>query len=118
MEFQDRFMSMAPFKIDLDLRTTYEVAQKQGEVDLLEKESEVSELLSKRPKFIIYGIIISLFLVRFLSLSVLHRNKYIKKTTLIIEEEKDRSDNLLLNILPAETAQELIKNGKVKAKNI
>ena len=34
----------------------------------------------------------------------------------IIEEEKNRSNTLLLNILPEETALELKKNGKVQAK--
>ena len=44
------------------------------------------------------------------------RNKFIQKTKQIIEEEKDRSDNLLLNILPEETANELKDSGKVLAK--
>jgi len=39
-----------------------------------------------------------------------------KKTQKIIEHEKNRSDNLLLNILPEETAFELKENGVVKPK--
>lgn len=61
---------------------------------------------------------ITLVLVAFLAFEALHRNKYIDKTNQIIEEEKDRSDNLLLNILPEETAQELKEHGRVKAKKI
>ncbi len=38
------------------------------------------------------------------------------KTKKIIEQEKDRSEQLLLNILPEETALELMETGKVKAK--
>ena len=38
------------------------------------------------------------------------------KAKQIIEKEKDRSDSLLLNILPEQTAEELKDNGKVKAK--
>jgi len=40
----------------------------------------------------------------------------VKETNLIIEKEKDRSEKLLHNILPEETALELKENGKVKAK--
>jgi hypothetical protein len=43
------------------------------------------------------------------------RYKFIKKTN-IIEEQMNRSDHLLLNILPEETANELKQNGKVLAK--
>ena len=35
------------------------------------------------------------------------RNKFIQKTKRIIEKEKDRSEALLLNILPEENANEL-----------
>jgi class 3 adenylate cyclase len=44
------------------------------------------------------------------------RYKFIKKTNVIIEEQMNRSDHLLLNILPEETANELKQNGKVLAK--
>lgn len=40
---------------------------------------------------------------------------YTRKTNLLIEEEKNQSDNLLLNILPKETARELKEKGKVQA---
>jgi class 3 adenylate cyclase len=44
------------------------------------------------------------------------RYKFIKKTNVIIEEQMNRSDHLLLNILPEETANELKQNGKVAKK--
>jgi class 3 adenylate cyclase len=40
----------------------------------------------------------------------------VKKSNKIIEAEKDRSENLLLNILPKETAEELKEKGRVEAK--
>ncbi|GJM28611.1 MAG: hypothetical protein DHS20C17_12460 [Cyclobacteriaceae bacterium] len=99
-----------------DLRTDFEVSQKQIEVDLLEKESVISQLRVKRQRFIIYGTGFALAMVALLAFGALHRYQYIKKTNRIISEEKNRSENLLLNILPEETAQELMKNGRVKAK--
>ena len=44
------------------------------------------------------------------------RYSFVKETNTIIEEEKNRSDTLLLNILPKETAQELKETGQVEAK--
>ncbi len=41
----------------------------------------------------------------------------IRKQKEVVEEEKKRSDELLLNILPAETAEELKKTGSTKAKD-
>jgi class 3 adenylate cyclase len=55
-------------------------------------------------------------LIIILAVGLYRRNKFIQRTKAIIEEEKNRSDNLLLNILPEETAQELKQNGKVQAK--
>mgnify|MGYP000527769203 CR=1 FL=1 len=45
------------------------------------------------------------------------RNRYIKKSRDTISKEKDRSDNLLLNILPADIAAELKENGKAEARD-
>ena len=55
-------------------------------------------------------------LIALLATGLYRRNILIKKTDRIIREEKNRSDNLLLNILPAETARELKQSGKVRAK--
>jgi class 3 adenylate cyclase len=116
--YKDSVNSITAVQEMADLRTNYEVSLKQGEVDLLEKESEISDLRARRQKFLIYGTGIILVMVALLAFGVLHRNKYIDKTNLIIEDEKSRSDSLLLNILPEETAQELKEHGKVKAKKI
>ena len=45
------------------------------------------------------------------------RIRYINKAKTIIEKERDRSDNLLLNILPLEIAQELKEKGRAEARN-
>ena len=45
------------------------------------------------------------------------RSRYIKKSRDIISKEKDRSENLLLNILPAEIAEELKIKGKADARD-
>lgn len=45
------------------------------------------------------------------------RWRYVRKARDIISKEKDRSDNLLLNILPAEVAAELKEKGRADARD-
>jgi class 3 adenylate cyclase len=45
------------------------------------------------------------------------RWRYVKKSKAIIEKEKDRSENLLLNILPFEIAEELKEKGSADAQD-
>jgi class 3 adenylate cyclase len=99
-----------------NLQTKYEVEQKQTEVDLLQKESEIQLLKDKRQRIIIYATILALVLIFVLLFFLYKRYSFVKETNTIIEEEKNRSDSLLLNILPKETAQELKETGQVEAK--
>ena len=50
-------------------------------------------------------------------LALLRQRNRIKKEKLLVERAKLRSDQLLLNILPAETAEELKNTGSAKAKD-
>ena len=99
-----------------NLQTKFEVEQKQTEVDLLHKEYEIQLLKDKRQKIIIYATILALVFIFVLLFFLYRRYSFIKETNTIIEEEKNRSDSLLLNILPKETAQELKETGQVEAK--
>jgi class 3 adenylate cyclase/Tfp pilus assembly protein PilF len=45
------------------------------------------------------------------------RLRYVRKTRAVIQKEKHRSENLLLNILPAEIAEELKQHGKAEARD-
>jgi class 3 adenylate cyclase len=86
-----------------------EVARRQIELDLAEQRN-------KNQRNIMIGTAIALFLIGLLAFGLYRRNQFIRKTKQIIENERDRSDSLLLNILPEETAAELKKYGKVEAK--
>jgi adenylate cyclase len=114
--YRDSVTNLQTIQQMADLRTNYEVSQKQVEVDLLEKDSLIQQLKNKRQKNIIIATVITLFLLFLIAIGLYNRYKYIHKTNRIIENEKSRSDNLLLNILPEETAHELKNNGKVIAK--
>jgi len=59
---------------------------------------------------------IGLILLGLLAFSMYRRNRYMHETQKIIEGEQARSEELLLNILPKQTAEELKEKGKVTAK--
>jgi class 3 adenylate cyclase/Tfp pilus assembly protein PilF len=107
----DEKINVLQFDFDLETKKVKE------EIELLQKEATISELSTKRQKYIIYGTVGSLVVVFVLGIGVLNRYRYIKKTNKIIEEEKNRSENLLLNILPAEIAEELKLKGSADARN-
>lgn len=92
-----------------DLRTDFEVSKKQIEVDLLNQQKKTQQI-------IVISTAIALVLIMLLAFGLYKRYRYVQKTQRIIEKERNRSDELLLNILPKETASELKLNGKVKAK--
>ncbi|QRM89043.1 adenylate/guanylate cyclase domain-containing protein [Lacinutrix sp. WUR7] len=121
--FKDSIANIEKVQKMADLRTEFEVSKKQTEVDLLTQQQKTQNIQvallnqqNKNKQNVVIATIIALFLIVMLAFGLYRRNKYISKTKLIIEEEKSRSDNLLLNILPEETAQELKQNGKVEAK--
>lgn len=89
-----------------DTRTDFEVAQKQLEVNLQKKNQRI----------ILIATTITIVFIGLLAFGQYRRFRFVRATNKIIAEEKKRSDNLLLNILPEETAEELKANGKVQAK--
>ncbi|MDN3641677.1 adenylate/guanylate cyclase domain-containing protein [Lutimonas halocynthiae] len=98
------------------LQFDFDLSKKEDEIGLLEKEAEIQEFKERRQKNMLFATGIALFLIVLLAISLYRRYKFTRETNLIIEKEKDRSEKLLLNILPEETAQELKEFGKVKAK--
>ena len=121
--YQNKYLELKDsiFNIKTDdkirgLQFDFDLEKKEVEIGLLEQEAEISELQVERQKYVIYGGILSLILVVVVAVGSYKRYRYMKKTNKIIETEKDRSENLLRNILPDETALELKEHGKVKAK--
>lgn len=99
--YRDSLNNLGSVQKMADLRTDFEVSQKQTEVDLLNQEKRNQKT-----------ILISLIIILVLGSIILGTLFWYYKN---IQKEKKRSENLLLNILPAETAKELKLKGKVEA---
>ena len=78
------------------------------------KTKKLPLIAYKAQKNIILSICALIFVI---SIFLFSRLNYTRKAKNILQIEKDRSEELLLNILPAEIAEELKENGSVKAKN-
>lgn len=109
IRYRDSINNIASVQKMAGMRADYEVAQKQMEVNLLNEKQ-------KSQKIAVIAVSSAGVLIALLAFGLYRRNRFIKRTNIIIEEERNRSNNLLLNILPEETAAELKENGHVKAK--
>ncbi|WP_373522537.1 adenylate/guanylate cyclase domain-containing protein [Aquiflexum sp.] len=99
--YRDSVSNVTTVQNMANLRTDFEVSRKQIEVDLLNQEK-------RNQRNVLFSLIIIMALGAII-LGILFW--YYKK----IQKEKKRSETLLLNILPSETAKELKLNGKVEA---
>ncbi len=87
----------------------------QVEADRLVQEAHQEEVRKKnRTRNMLAGGGLILFL---LAGGLYSRMRYIRKSKATLQVEKDRSENLLLNILPAEIAEELKEKGKAAARD-
>ncbi len=75
-------------------------------------EMEVSKKDKQRNLFLVSGL-----LVLVIAVSLYSRLRYVRRSRAIIQKERDSSDNLLLNILPAEIAAELKEKGRADARD-
>lgn len=107
--YKDSVNNISAVQQMANIRTDFEISQKQLEVDLLNQQK-------KNQRIVVIATIIALILIIGLAIGLFRRNKFIEKTKKLVEIEKYRSDRLLLNILPEQTAQELKEFGKVHAK--
>ena len=99
--FKDSIDNTASVQKIADLRADFEISKKQTQVNLLNQQKRNQQNIS-----------IALMVILGLSMALLGTLYWYYRN---ISKEKKRSETLLLNILPAETARELKQNGNVDA---
>ncbi len=94
-----------------NLQFTYQLDKKQNEIEILEQQSEIEQLKTKRQKVIKNASLGSLGFVVII-VFILYRNYRNKvKINKILDKQNAQIESLLLNILPEETAKELQQDG-------
>ncbi len=99
-----------------DLRFKFDLENKEKEIALLNKNNELKQIqlersaISKKYLWALSGlffVIITGFFFQY---------RYVKKSHKRLAKERNKTEAILLNILPKETAEELKANGSIKAK--
>jgi adenylate cyclase len=98
------------------LMFNFDLSKKENEIDKLTADQALKEAIIQRQKIVNYAAGITGVLLILVILGFYNRYKYVRKTNKIIKDERDRSQDLLLNILPEETARELEQNGHAKTR--
>jgi len=98
------------------LQFTFDLGQKEAEINLLTADQALKEATIQRQRIVNYAAGITGFLLILVLMGFYNRYRYVRKTNKIIKDERDRSQDLLLNILPEETARELESNGHAKTR--
>jgi len=102
-EIKDSLLNEESSKQIAEMQTKYETEKKEQQITLLNKDKELQDAQLNRQKIIIWSVAGGLLVVMTLSI--------------FIFRERRKSEKLLLNILPAETARELKRNGKATARH-
>ncbi len=97
------------------LQFNFDIGKKEAEIDLLTADQALKAATIQRQKIMNYAAVITGGLLILVILGFYNRYKYVRKTNKIIKDERDRSQELLLNILPEEIARELETSGYAKA---
>ncbi|WP_431134075.1 adenylate/guanylate cyclase domain-containing protein [Psychroserpens mesophilus] len=109
IKYRDSVANVKSVQKMASVRADDEISKKQLEVDLANQQT-------KTQRIIVFAIALVLLFIIFLAISLFKRNKFMRNANETIAIEKQRSDDLLTNILPEETAEELKQHGVVKAK--
>ena len=109
-DIKDSIFTITKTKAIANIQSKYDSDKKEQQITILTEEKKFSSLLRN-------FLLVALAFIIVISLVILNRYRFERKVNKIIDAEKNRSNELLLNILPAETAEELKKYGKTTAKN-
>ncbi|MBI3501356.1 MAG: tetratricopeptide repeat protein [Bacteroidetes bacterium] len=101
-DMKDSLLNEESSKQITEMQTKYETEKKEQQITLLNKDKELQDAQLNRQKIIIWSVVGGLLIVVLLSI--------------FIFRERKKSEKLLLNILPVETAKELKQKGKASSK--
>ncbi|MBT8211306.1 MAG: tetratricopeptide repeat protein [Eudoraea sp.] len=98
------------------LRIEFDLANKDKEISLLNAENQLKEVQIEKDARAKQSLYIILILFLAIIAGLVFQFFYIRRSNRKLAFERNRSERILLNILPKETAEELKENGFIKAK--
>lgn len=115
---QDSIYTMEADKKSNRLLFNFDLEKKQNEITLLLKDKRIQQIEVERQKGIRNMFVGGFVLVVLFSALVWRQRNKVKREKKNVEIAKARSEELLLNILPEEVAEELKNKGSAEAKLI
>lgn len=112
----DSLMNTEKIRSISEMETKYETELKTQQIDLLNQQNELASIKASRSFGINIGLASALLAILFITYSFYSQSKKREKLNTALQNEKQKSDNLLLNILPEEIATELKQNGQSAAR--
>lgn len=104
----EQLMANVQFQFDLE--------KKEAEIELLKKDQALNQVTIKQAKTLRnFLFAMTGFLIIIIG-GVYYQYRFAQKTNKVILAERNRAEEILLNILPYDTAQELKEKGYVQAK--
>jgi adenylate cyclase len=117
ISYRDSLVNTENTKKTVALQMNYEFDKKQDSLNSVqEKKDAVAKVELNKQKQQKYGLFIGLGVMLAFALVFLRQRNKIGKEKKNVEKEKERSEELLLNILPSEVAAELKEKGSADAK--
>lgn len=99
-----------------NIRFQYDLENKEREIKLLNVDNELKQTQNERTTATTRMLYAIAALLLAMVGGIFSRYRFIQKSNSRIAEERNKSENILLNILPKETAEELKEHGSIKAK--
>jgi adenylate cyclase len=104
-----------------EMQTKYETEKKEQEIALLVKNQEINALALERQTLLRNSLLGGLLMLFILAFIIYGRyrfsqrvNRQLADANALIQKEKEKSDQLLLNILPAQVAIDLKETGRTE----
>ncbi len=120
-EAKDSVLNEKSQKAIVDMQTKYETEKKEQEITLLRKDNEIQQLDLQQQALLRNSLFGGLLFIVILAFVMFNRYRFEKRANLKLEEannlirqEKEKSDQLLLNILPSRVANDLKETGKTE----
>lgn len=112
----DSLMNSEKIRSISEMQTKYETELKSTQIKVLQRENDITKLKASRSLTVNIALGIALVAIIFVAFAFYSQSKKKQKLNTALAIEKKKTDDLLLNILPAEIADELKYAGTAKAK--
>ena len=94
-----------------DIQGKYEADKREKAIKILKQNEEIQNINLRKQRIIKNSLFIVVSLLIVLAFFIFRSYRIKRRSNIVIAAEKDKSDKLLMNILPEETAEELKREG-------